>query len=455
VRGSTIRRSSLHKNDRLSGKVVRCSAGQVNTISRPGLGAVLYFPDVALNRRQKRAPESAVAPEAAATPTPAAGEPRRRTPPRPLGVGDIVTGYSRHLREWTVAQITNLDEAQATAGVLELNWSGPRPSTVEDLGDVKPLVLTHHSHFGGLSYRNVTWLLPRGYHVIGHLPLLVDAPSNSYGGWPWGLQLSLQRRWDSGDHGNWSDPSELALSAADATRLFSEQRQAQLDILALRVHSIDELDCQPLVVHFPNLIQLQLHGRLGTLHNAGHLNHLNALRWLSIYDLFGMTAGEILQPASAPELEMLELYSIPKEYADASRARWKKEIPNGTDVTITSARKPGWLAENRNNPLRGWDGDEHVSRAIYIKSVAQYKLTRKAVQASLARHTDPDELHQIGRDFGLAFNKIDARDRFIETVEREDLFAALGFIANELANASDFETVKAALQDGTNAVRDW
>jgi hypothetical protein len=376
-------------------------------------------------------------------------------PPRPLAVGDIVTGYSRHLGEWTVAQITNLDEAHATAGVLELDWSGPRPSTVEDLGDVKPLVLRHHSHLRHFSHINATWLLPRGHEVIGRLPLMVDTPSNSYGGWVLGLQLSMRRRAAAGHRGNWSDPSELALSAANATKLFAERGQADLGIVALRVHSIDQLDCQPLVEHFPNLVQLQLHGRLGTLHNAGHLNRLHALRWLSIYDLFGMTAGEVLEPTSAPELQRLDLYSIPKEYADASRSRWKKEIAHGTDVTITSARKPGWVAENRDNPLRGWDGDEHVSHAIYTKSVAQYKRTRSAVQASLAQRIDPDELEQIGRDFGLALNKIDARSTFIETLEREDLFAALGFLAGELASGSDVEVVKAALQKGTDAVRDW
>jgi hypothetical protein len=323
------------------------------------------------------------------------------------------------------------------------------------IGDVKPLVLSHHSQPRRLSYINVTWLLPRGHHVIGQLPLMVDTPSNSYGGWPRGLQLSMQRRSRSGDFSKWSDPSEMVLSGADAAKLFAEQGRADVGIVALRVHSIDELDCQPLVGRFPNLVQLQLHGRLGVLHNAGHLNSLNDLRWLYIYDLFGMTAGEILEPANAPELETLDLYSIPKEYADASRSRWKKEIKHGTDVTITSARKPGWVAENRDNPLRSWDGDEHVSHAIYTKSVSQYKLTRSAVQASLARHIDPDELDQIGRDFGLAFNKIDAHSTFIETIEREDLFAALGFIAGELASASDVETVKAALQKGTDVVRDW
>ena len=414
------------------------------------------FQTVASKDGVERSSGSAGAPqEVVAAPLPAARVPRRKTPPRPLAVGDIVTGYSRHLGEWTVAQITNLDAARATAGVLDLDWSGPRPSTVEDLGDVKPLVLGHPSHLARVSCRNVTWLLPRGCHVIGQLPLMVDTPSNRYGGWVLGFQLALRRRSAAGHRGNWSDPSELVLSGADAAKIFSRQGQARLDIVALRVHSIDELDCQPLVERFPNLVQLQLHGQLGTLHNAGHLNSLHALRSLSIYDLFGMTAGEVLEPTKAPELEMLDLSSIPKEYADASRARWRKEIKHGTDVTITSARTPGWVAENRDNPLRDWDGNEHVSRAIYTKSIAQYKLTRSAVQASLARHLDPDELHQIGRDYGLAFNKMNARSTFIETIEREDLCAALDIIAKELAETSAVETVKAALQKGTDAVRDW
>ena len=80
---------------------------------------------MASNEGLKRSSGPGVAPEVVATPLPAARVPSRKMPPRPLAVGDIVTGYSRHLGEWTVAQITNLDEAHATAGVLELDWSGP------------------------------------------------------------------------------------------------------------------------------------------------------------------------------------------------------------------------------------------------------------------------------------------------------------------------------------------
>jgi hypothetical protein len=379
-----------------------------------------------------------------------------KRPPRSLGPGDVVTAYSRHLRQWTVAQITNLDEAHATAGILELDWSGPRPTTVEGLGDVKPLVLTHHSHNGGLAYVNMHWLLPRGYQVIGQLPLLVGGPTNSYSaGWEIGLQLAMQRRRDAGDRGPWSDASEVHCTGIELTTILSRAGEPQLDIVQLKVAQIDQLDCGPLVGRFPNLLRLQLEGDLGTLHHAERLNRLNALRWLFLTDLFGMTAADALQPTSCPELELLWLHSVPKEYADATRARWKRETTNGTDLTITSPRKPDWLAENRDNPLREWDGRLHISKAVFTKSVAQYKLTRRAVQASLAHRLDESELHQIGRDFGEAFNRLDSRRWFIETEEREDLFAALARIAHEIAGASDVDTVKRALWHGVESIRDW
>jgi hypothetical protein len=413
---------------------------------------------VALNKRPKQqsAQVSVAADKQAFAPAaPAHAAPRKR-PPRPLGEGDIVTAYSRHLREWTVAQITTLDAAHATAGILELDWSGPRPTTVEELGDVQPLVLTHHSHNGRRAYTNMHWLLPRGYQVIGQLPLLVSAPSNSYSaGWKIGVQLAMQRRWDGGDLRPWSDPSELHWTGAECTKMLSREGEPRLDILQLNVDRIEQLDCQPLVLRFPNLVELQLDGDLGTLQNADQLNRLNALRWLLLTDLFGMTAADALQPASSPELELLWLHSVPKEYADASKARWRNEIRNGTDLAITSPREPDWLAENRDNPLREWDGRRHISKAVFTKSVAQYTLTRRAVQASLAHRLDEDELHQIGRDFGEAFNRLDSRRDFIETEEREDLFAALARIAHEMAGASDVDTVKRALWNGADAIRAW
>ena len=55
-------------------------------------------------------------------------------PPRPLAPGDVVAAFCEALGEWAAAQVTDLDPRQETAGVLDLDWSGPEPASVSDLG---------------------------------------------------------------------------------------------------------------------------------------------------------------------------------------------------------------------------------------------------------------------------------------------------------------------------------
>ena len=105
---------------------------------------------------------------------------RGAVPPRPIAPGDVVAAYSEELGEWTAAQVTDLDPAWRTAGVLDLDWSGPEPHSVDDIGELVPLRLTHHSHSGGLHHCNYEWLLPRGFKVIGREELYdaIDAIVN-------------------------------------------------------------------------------------------------------------------------------------------------------------------------------------------------------------------------------------------------------------------------------------
>src|SRR5215468_10446564 len=94
------------------------------------------------------------------------------------------------LGEWAAAQITEIDPDWRKVGVLELDWSGPEPSTVDDVGTVGALRLTHHSWGGRLSHTNCDWVLPRSYRVIGSMPLVHDRRANSYmGRWRVGDQL--------------------------------------------------------------------------------------------------------------------------------------------------------------------------------------------------------------------------------------------------------------------------
>jgi hypothetical protein len=83
-------------------------------------------------------------------------------------------------------------------------------------------------------------------------------------------------------------------------------------------------------------------------------------------DDFSMSAADCLLPHRVPAPEYLALHNIPRDYAAAMRARWRPQIPHGTQVDITGARPPQWLAENRDNPLRDWDGRGHISRSRYI-----------------------------------------------------------------------------------------
>jgi hypothetical protein len=140
---------------------------------------------------------------------------------------------------------------------------------------------------------------------------------------------------------------------------------------------------------------------------------------------------------------------------------WTPEIPNGTYLEISSPRKPDWVAENRSNPLREWDGREHISAARYRKSVAQYKETRRAVLREVGATTgEPDgsRIEELGRQFGEAFNKLDGgRDPFIETEEREELFDALGAIVNdaEAEYGRILDATRRHLSAGVETVRDW
>ena len=233
---------------------------------------------------------------------------------------------------------------------------------------------------------------------------------------------------------------------------------ATAELWDVKITDIDNLDCGDLVAAIPGVRRLTLDGNLGTLNNAATLNGLSQLRWLAIQDMFGTGKSDCLLVDSAPALQFLGLYSVPAEYATAMRRVWKPEIANGTDVEIRSPRKPDWVAENRDNPLRDWDGRDHISALRCRKAVSQYKDTRRAVIALLSsRGVDQAGLIEIGRHFAEAFNRLDGkRSPFIETEEREELFAALdaAVAAAEQGAGQDFGAARAHLYDGVERARD-
>jgi hypothetical protein len=225
----------------------------------------------------------------------------------------------------------------------------------------------------------------------------------------------------------------------------------------LTVRGITRLDCDHLVASFPDLTRLSLSGNLGTLTSAAALNQLSQLQGLTIRELFGMDASECLLPRHVPEVEEVSLYGIPADYAAAMRKTWRPHVRHGVQLDVRGARKPEWVAANTANPLRDWDGREHIPRIKYREAVAQYKATRDAFLAEVTDGEDHGNIAEIGRAFGSAFNALDSRSPFIETVEREELFDALDFLADEAQTAAgrDLSAARAALIEGVDSNRDW
>ncbi|MFE5594950.1 hypothetical protein [Streptomyces sp. NPDC056549] len=382
---------------------------------------------------------------------------KRDQPPRPVAVGDVVAVYSEALGAWTASQVTGLDAAAKCAAILELDWSGPEPAAVADLGDVQPLRLTHHSWSGKLSHCNHGWVLPRSFTVIGSLPPMVTEPSYSFGSaWGRGEQLARQRHWDSGDREDWNAPYALTYTA-DELAAEHTRGTVRAGVKHLTVRGITRLDCTSLVAAFPDLTRLSLSGNLGTLTSAAALNQLPQLQALTITELFGMDTSDCLLPRHVPELEEVSLYGIPADYAAAMRKTWRPHVRHGVELDVRGARKPEWVAANTANPLRDWDGREHIPRAAYRKAVAQYKATRDAFLAEVTGGEHHGNITEIGRAFGAAFNALDSRSRFIETVEREELFDALDFLADEAQTAAgrDLSAARSALIEGVDSSRDW
>jgi hypothetical protein len=386
-------------------------------------------------------------------------------PPRPLRPGDVIAAFCEPLGEWAASQVTALSPDRESAALLELVWSGPEPAGLDSLGEVRPLRMTYGNWGGRLAHCHYDWLLPRNCKVIGNMPVLVDRPTNSHalGSWRIGYSLAEQRRSDARRYGPLQpEHGNIACTGDELMATLSEPDVPLDGVWGLTVKEVTALDCGLLAARYPALTNLWLAGDMGSLADAEALNRLGSLRRLSMVGggLFGMTAADCLLPERVPALEWLLLHSIPAGYATAMRNRWRPLAPDGTYVRITCGRSPQWVAENQDNPLRYWDGREHITGAQYRKAVSQYKTTRRAIIAALAEEDTQaaeERLLQIGWEYAEAFNTLSSRTHFIETMEREELFDAIEVLVKGLADHTtlDLAQVIAAVEDGIDQARDW
>jgi hypothetical protein len=375
-----------------------------------------------------------------------------------MSPGDVVATFCDELGEWTAAQIIALDPRERTVDVLDLDWSGPEPSSVADLTAVEPL-----RGIGSACSRE--WVLPRSHKIIGNASPLRSRPSGSFQpGWSTGHALHEHRMRSRDPH--W-----------DLTRLYTSLAETRLHLLLADPDFVDEdsihlvlkpgpvtgpiVDCQRLVSAFPNLVTLTVWGVMGRLQDASALNQLAALRSLELDEVFGMTAADCLDPVVMTRLESVVMRNVPTEYAAAMRRAWTPEVPKGVYLSVSGARKPEWVAQNSSIPLRGWGVREGISSGVYRKARAAWFQTTSpllvALAADLSEEVRQQRLRELGRAFAQAFDQVNARSSFIETEERDELLDGLANLVSAAPTASGVDRHAATdiILHAVNQARSW
>ena len=199
---------------------------------------------------------------------------------------------------------------------------------------------------------------------------------------------------------------------------------------ALSLRGMKTLDCAELARAFPHVHALYLWGAPGVATGIEHLAALRELEMILINDIFPPAESRLPGPDTWPNLQSLWLTSVPAELIAQAKKDYKKAAASGLDLELSKPRKPEWLAANLDNPFREWDGSEHITAAQAKKAATLYRKTRADALKAAATHAgDQDALmaamSDIVRTYAEAFNALDRRTGFIETVERDQIYVAL------------------------------
>ena len=177
--------------------------------------------------------------------------------------------------------------------------------------------------------------------------------------------------------------------------------------------------------------RLGLTGSLSLIHILGNFSAVGGFRELtnlSTFDLFGFGADDIPTPEQMPELRWFWMTSLPETAAKAAKPFWKSKP--GMDLRITKPRKPEGLAQNLDNPFRGWDGAEHIPASAAKKAANQYRKTRSQLMKLAAEPGEDAQAQALEAvaAYTQTFNKMG----FIETEERDEIYMALRGILDAL-----------------------
>lgn len=196
-------------------------------------------------------------------------------------------------------------------------------------------------------------------------------------------------------------------------------------IRRLRLTDIREMDMEQIAGQFPEVEYLNISGAPGVVTHMQAVGGLSGLRNLYCTDLFGYGAGDMEALESLHELRELDFESVPKEAGQYLKKHWKGKLDR---LNVIRLRNESWLKDNLENPLRHWDGNEFIPEAAYRSAGKCYKDTKK----QLLETADRIGIEDIVRRYTQHFNRLNERyEEFIETEEREDIYAAMQTLYEE------------------------
>ncbi|MFD0716917.1 hypothetical protein [Paenibacillus sp. GCM10027626] len=116
--------------------------------------------------------------------------------------GDIYCFWDEQLGAYGACQITHMAQADKanrpdSYAALTLHWTGSELPAIEDLQQVKPLVVNFYYWRDHFDHTISEGPIPSDYTYISNLPVLVEDESRTYGGWSRGYRLYRQLQWES------------------------------------------------------------------------------------------------------------------------------------------------------------------------------------------------------------------------------------------------------------------
>lgn len=198
----------------------------------------------------------------------------------------------------------------------------------------------------------------------------------------------------------------------------------------------EHFDIERCVSAYPKLYSLCLWGEFGTISGFSALSGLKTLRSFLCTEFYGFAGDDFPTPEELTEMGEISVFDVPKEALDVIKLRWKKA--NSVKKYFRCGRTEEWMKENRENPLRMWQGREQIPLAKAKRAAKIYKELRiSALEA--AEFGGTARLEEIFKAASERFYALDKKGEFLETVELEELYDAASRLVDEISEKANAE----------------